>query len=261
MQDVCDEFSALLNKGIGVLVSSLMCKINRALQIMSKMPWSTLEEVGDQSEYVSQIDAILKEEMPMVAHVVSPNYHTYFCTQTASKFIPAFISYIFKCKRIGELGGQQLALDSSVLTGILLRLPELGKGDSVEKGTKDGGGDKKGSPVKASAANSKPTPLARYIRREMGKAEALCKTLVSPAERMIVTFTSLLREQAKTEELVKIMNLRGIKKSDQQMLFEDYNKTVSPSEQLAPVIESEGGLGKLFSKFEQIKLPQIKTSS
>jgi len=101
----------------------------------------------------------------------------------------------------------------------------------------------------------KANPYTRYVKREMGKAEALLKTLVSPAERMITTFTSLLRENGKVEDIVKIMMLRGIKKSDQQTLFEQYNLTVNPEDRLAPVMEGGlTGLGKLFSKLEQVQV-------
>jgi len=114
---------------------------------------------------------------------------------------------------------------------------------------------KKGTPRKDKNKGPRNTAYTRYVKREMGKAEALLKTLVSPAERMIVTFTSLLRENGKVDDLVKIMMLRGIKKSDQQALFEAYNLTVNPEDRLSPVMEGGlSGLGKLFSKLEQVQV-------
>jgi len=255
MNDTTEEFATLINKGIGVVVSGIFNKLNRVLTVMTKMPWATWEAVGDQSDYVNQINNIFREDAPVIAKLVSPAYHIFFCTQMVSRFIPSYVSSIFKCKRIGELGGQQMALDANTLTSILLGIPDLGQEEADEK--KDGEtkeGEKKGTPQKKKP-QVKVTAYSKYVKREMGKAEALLKTLVSPAERMITTFTSLLRENGKVEDLVKIMMLRGIKKSDQQALFEGYNLTVNPEDRLAPVMEGGlTGLGKLFSKLEQVQV-------
>jgi len=149
-----------------------------------------------------------------------------------------------------------MSLDANTLTSILLGIPDLGKeeGDEKETSGETKEVEKKGTPKKKKPT-VKATAFTRYVKREMGKAEALLKTLVSPAERMIVTFTSLLRENAKVDDLVKIMILRGIKKSDQQSLFEAYNLTVNPEDRLSPVMEGGlSGLGKLFSKLEQVQV-------
>lgn len=90
-----------------------------------------------------------------------------------------------------------------------------------------------------------PRAFVRYVNKEMGRAEALLKTLMSPSERLIPTFKALL-PKSKNEELVKIMSLRGLKKSEQQALLQEYNKTVAAEERVDPSLVSESNLRKLF---------------
>jgi hypothetical protein len=72
-------------------------------------------------------------------------------------FIPHLIQTLFKCRRISEVGAQQLMLDFTAIKTILLELPKSGKPD--------------------------PAPVTRYskhVQKEMGKAELLLKVISSP---------------------------------------------------------------------------------
>lgn len=47
-----DEFSAVITKALVTLVHGLETKFDSEMAAMTRVPWGTLESVGDQSEYV-----------------------------------------------------------------------------------------------------------------------------------------------------------------------------------------------------------------
>lgn len=47
-----DEFSAVITKSLITLVHGIETKFDSEMAAMTRVPWSTLESVGDQSEYV-----------------------------------------------------------------------------------------------------------------------------------------------------------------------------------------------------------------
>lgn len=57
-----DEFSAVITKALMTLVHGLETKFDAEMAAMTRVPWSALESVGDQSEYayMNSIDRSVK---------------------------------------------------------------------------------------------------------------------------------------------------------------------------------------------------------
>ena len=89
------------------LVQGLMASLEPSVQTMVKMPWMTIEGVGDESPYVGAIRAELKAFIPTLRSLLSPVYFRNFCDKFASAFLPHFGRSLTKCKRIGDMGAQQ----------------------------------------------------------------------------------------------------------------------------------------------------------
>jgi len=49
-----DEFSGVITKALSTLVLGLETRLENELANMARLPWATLESVGDQSEYALQ---------------------------------------------------------------------------------------------------------------------------------------------------------------------------------------------------------------
>jgi len=209
-------FGVLSSKGLTVLVNNTMARVTKVLNAMIRLPWATWANVGDSSDYVNQINAIFLEELPTIIKMLSPIYHGNYCLQVAHKLIPAFEEAIFKCKRVSELGAQQLSLDAHALKTFLLDMPNIGADE-----------DHKAGPTRS---------FTRYVTREMSRVESILKTLICPTDKLIATFRALLAKDAKSataaEQLVKIMDLRGLKKSEQQSLVDIYNNTCKPEDKI-----------------------------
>uniref|UniRef100_A0A0E0CBT6 Uncharacterized protein n=1 Tax=Oryza meridionalis TaxID=40149 RepID=A0A0E0CBT6_9ORYZ len=199
ISEVQDEFSAVIMKALMTLVHGLETKFDAEMVAMTRVPWSTLESVGDQSEYVNGISSILSSSIPVLGNLLSPTYFQYFLDKLAASLGPRFYLNIYKCKHISETGAQQMLLDTQAVKTILLDIPSLGK--------------------QSTAAAS----YSKFVSREMSKAEALLKVILSPVDSVANTYRALLPEGTPLE-FQRILDLKGLKKADQQTILEDFNK-------------------------------------
>lgn len=199
MSEVQDEFSAVITKALVTLVLGLETKFDNEMAGMTRVPWGSLESVGDQSEYVNGINMILTSSIPILGSLLSPIYFQFFLDKLASSLGPRFYANIFKCKHISETGAQQMLLDTQAVKTILLDIPSLGRQTS-------------------SAAS-----YTKFVSREMSKAEALLKVILSPIDSVADTYRALLPEGTPME-FQRILELKGLKKADQQTILDDFNK-------------------------------------
>ncbi|KAJ8484465.1 hypothetical protein OPV22_016950 [Ensete ventricosum] len=199
MSEVQDEFSAVITKALVTLVHGLETKFDAEMTAMTRVPWATLESVGDQSEYVNGINSILASSIPVLGSLLSTTYFQFFSDKLASSLGPRFYLNIFKCKHISETGAQQMLLDTQAVKTILLEIPALGK--------------------QATVASS----YSKFVSREMSKAEALLKVILSPIDSVASTYRALLPEGTPAE-FQRILDLKGLKKADQQAILDDFNK-------------------------------------
>ncbi|XP_020220737.1 vacuolar protein sorting-associated protein 53 A isoform X2 [Cajanus cajan] len=235
MSEVQDEFSAVITKSLVTLVHGLETKFDIEMAAMTRVPWGTLESVGDQSEYVNAINLILTTSIPALGSLLSPVYFQFFLDKLASSLGPRFYSNIFKCKQISETGAQQMLLDTQAVKTILLEVPSLGR--------------------QTSGAAS----YSKFVSREMSKAEALLKVILSPVDSVADTYRALLPEGTPME-FQRILELKGLKKSDQQSILDDFNKhgpgikqtqvapTIVPAPPVAPVVPSPSAVGLIATR-------------
>ncbi|GAB2220697.1 hypothetical protein Droror1_Dr00008364 [Drosera rotundifolia] len=199
MSEVQDEFKAVIVKALVTLVLGLETKFDAEMGAMTRVPWATLESVGDQSEYVNGINTILTTSVPLLGSLLSPIHFEFFLDKLASSLSPRFNQNIFKCKQISETGAQQMLLDTQAVKTTLLEVPSLGR-------------------QAPGAAN-----YSKFVGREMSKAEALLKVILSPMDSVADTYRALLPEGTPAE-FQRILELKGLKKADQQTVLEDFNK-------------------------------------
>ncbi|XP_058071622.1 vacuolar protein sorting-associated protein 53 A [Magnolia sinica] len=199
MSEVQDEFSVVITKALITLVHGLETKFDAEMAAMTRVPWGTLESVGDQSEYVNGINSILSSSIPVLGSLLSPIYFQFFLDKLAASLGPRFYLNIYKCKQISETGAQQMLLDTQAVKTILLDIPALGRQASGAAG------------------------YSKFVSREMSKAEALLKVILSPIDSVGDTYRALLPEGTPSE-FQRILELKGLKKADQQTILDDFNK-------------------------------------
>ncbi|KAL0303081.1 UNVERIFIED_CONTAM: Vacuolar protein sorting-associated protein 53 A [Sesamum radiatum] len=183
MSEVQDEFSAVITKALITLVHGIETKFDTEMAAMTRVPWGTLESVGDQSEYVNGINTILTASIPVLGRLLSPIYFQFFL--------------------------DKMLLDTQAVKTILLEIPSLAKQTS------------------AAAAYSK------FVSREMSKAEALLKVILSPVDSVADTYCALLPEGPQKDRPAK--HTRRL----QQTWSRTYQPSMKPVVPAAPVTATQ----------------------
>nr|VDC71204.1 unnamed protein product [Brassica rapa] len=199
MSEVQDEFSAVITKSLVTLVLGIETKFDNEMAAMTRVPWGTLDSVGDQSGYVNGINTILSSSIPVLGNLLTPVYFQFFLDKLASSLGPRFYANIFRCKQLSETGAQQMLLDTQAMKTILLEIPSLARQTST-------------------AAS-----YSKFVSREMSRAEALLKVILSPIDSVADTYRALFPEGTPME-FQRILELKGLKKADQQSILDDFNK-------------------------------------
>ncbi|PAA84950.1 hypothetical protein BOX15_Mlig013578g1, partial [Macrostomum lignano] len=199
-----DNFHSVINACVQLLVSDVESACEPPLTAMQKMSWNTVEAVGDQSPYVSSIGSHLSTNVPVIRDGLtsSRKYFTQFCSKFVSTFAPKFRAALFKCRPVSTVGAEQLLLDTHSLKTLLLSLPSLA------------------SPLQ----RKPPAAYTKLVVREMTKAEMLMKVVLSEHtnhQAFVESFCRLLPDSDLTE-YQKVLDMKGVKRSEQMALIDAY---------------------------------------
>ncbi|KAK9858463.1 hypothetical protein WJX84_000384 [Apatococcus fuscideae] len=197
-----DEFQAVITSALNVLLLGLETRLEASLTQMARISWSSLESVGDQSDFVNSFSKTLSELGPKIGSALNDNHFRFFCDKLANSLAPRFFEAIFRCRKIGEAGSQQLLLDTQAIKGLLLEFPTAGRPNSV-------------------AAPS----FATFVGREMGKAEALLKVVGSRPENLVENFFTLMPAGA-APDFQRVIELKVLRRQEQQSLVEAFSRRI-----------------------------------
>lgn len=197
-----DTFSTVISSSIQLLVQDLDAACDPALIAMSKMPWQNVEHVGDQSPYVTSVILHIKQNVPIIRDNLASTrkYFTQFCIKFANSFIPKFITHLFKCKPISMVGAEQLLLDTHSLKMILLDLPSIG----------------------SQVVRKAPASYTKIVVKGMTRAEMILKVVMAPHEPLVVFVDNYIKllTDCNTETFQKILDMKGLKRSEQSGMLE-----------------------------------------
>mmetsp|Transcript_9122 Transcript_9122/g.13732 ORF Transcript_9122/g.13732 Transcript_9122/m.13732 type:complete len:855 (-) Transcript_9122:168-2732(-) len=119
-------FTDVIAHAIRILVGGVLGQTEGALKVMKKIPWGTLQAVGDDSPYISMIKTILMDCIPRIRHALSPLWYKNFCTNFATEFLDQFLNNIMTQKKICPVGAEQLLLDTNCLKTMITQLHHIG---------------------------------------------------------------------------------------------------------------------------------------
>lgn len=230
LSDEKDIFHRVISNCIQLLVQDLESGCEYGLNVMSKVQWHSISNVGDQSQFVNLIVKELKHFIPIIRDnlATSRKYYTQFCLKFISSFIPKYINNLFKCRPTQQvpssssvvnymdgqnvLGCEQLLLDTHSLKTVLLDLPSIN-----------------------SQVNRKaPASYTKVVIKGMTKAEMIIKIVMASVQPPYQAFTEQylkLLPDSSLHEFQKILDMKGIRRVDQMQLVELFKKQ-APKEML-----------------------------
>ncbi len=201
LQSQADTFMGIASATVRALVHRVEVDIEPTWREMRNTGWSKMESVGDQSSYVAELLRRIKTRAAeILAMLHKPQYARAFCDNVVELIANAYLSNIFQCKPISEVGAEQMLLDSYVL--------------------------KKGFEELLIIASPQGTaPPAGYVKRvaqSMSKLDPILKTIQvrpSPPEALVQAYLIHIADRSDTN-FRKILELKGIRKQDQGHLLE-----------------------------------------
>ncbi|CCG83298.1 putative GARP complex subunit Vps53 [Taphrina deformans PYCC 5710] len=198
-------FLSLTNRSLTLLVSHLEKVIDNALKEMSKIPWSEVSEVGDQSQYVSLLIAgLLREGKRVLQNLGKEKFVRTFCDRVVEGFVNAYVASIGRCRPVSEIGAEQMLLDIHAIKVALLNLP--------------------GSETTAS--------YTKLVNKQMLHLETLLKVLLSsatPPDGLIQNYLYLIQDK-NTVNFIKVLDIKGVPKYQQQPILNKFITTLQSYE-------------------------------
>jgi hypothetical protein len=213
-----EVFYSLTASALKTLSGVVACLLDGPLSRLSKNDWSRLTEVGDQSTYVVEMQRSLKLVFPIVRKRLEDAPFRQFCDKFVRAFLLRYQASIYRCKKVGEMGAQQLLLDAQAIRSMLLSAPSirpasdkalaaLAADKPVEEDEDAGAGHDE-------APAPPPAVYAKFVQKEVPRVELLLKIISTPRERFADTIKALWGE-ASESELTRVMDLKGMNKKEQ----------------------------------------------
>ncbi|KAF9326080.1 Vacuolar protein sorting-associated protein 53 [Podila minutissima] len=205
METERQAFLFIISSCTRALVRAVENHYEPAMVNMSKLPWATVEYVGDQSEYVSSIHNTLKTCVGGTQELITnKRYFRTFCDKLIESFVSRFAVNLTRCKPISEIGAEQMLLDTQAVKSLLIDIPNLGLETTA--------------PV--------PTSFVKFVNRGLGKVETILKTAMSPHEplEMFIDHYFLLISDRNLSNFQRILELKGLKRTDQQQMVDIFQK-------------------------------------
>lgn len=203
----------VISSCIQLLVQDLEAGCESSLQVMSKIQWQNIKNVGDQSSYINSLYSNFKQTVPIIRDYLSTSrkYFIQFCHKFVNVFIPKFINVLLKCKLTSSdgvsnvLGCEQLLLDTHSLKTALLDLPSIG-----------------------SNVNRKPpTSYTKVVVKDMTRAEMVIKIVMTPLHPTN-NFTHQLQKllpDVTLAEYQKILDMKAVRRIDQIQLIDTFKRS------------------------------------
>lgn len=205
MEPERQAFLQIISACTRTLVRAVETDYEPAMVAMSKLPWGTVEYVGDQSEYVSMIHATLKTCVGAIQELITnKRYFRTFCDKLIESFVSRFAANLTRCKPISEIGAEQMLLDTQAVKSFLIEIPNLGLETTV----------------------AVPTSFVKFVNRGLGKVETILKTAMSPHEPydMFIDHYFLLISDRHLGNFQRILELKGLKRTEQQHMVDAFLK-------------------------------------
>lgn len=200
-----DIFNELINGCIQLLIQHIEFNCESAFSAMVKTQWSSVETPVKHSQFVDDITNPLQIQIPIIRNNLKEGrkYFVQLCNKFITLFTHKYITNLFRCKLLSQGGAEQLLLDTHTLKRFLVDLPCY---DSDIK--------------------TAPTSYTKAAVKGMSKAEMVLKVVLvphHPTDSFIESYFKLLPE-SNSVEFQRILEVKGLKKSEVNQLLEAYNK-------------------------------------
>jgi hypothetical protein len=228
-EEAQEVFYALTASALKTLSGFVASLLDASLSKLSTAPWTTLTEVGDQSAYVADLTRLLRRVFPVVRRRLDEAVFRSFADKFVRAFVARYQAAVYRAKRIGETGAQQLLLDAQAIKSSILGAPALPPAtdrllSAIASGNasilaaaeeeEEVASKEAADAAAAEGSASAPSVYVKFVQREMPRVELLLKIVSTPKDRFADTIKALWGEATMTE-LTRVMDLKNMAKKEQ----------------------------------------------
>ena len=152
----------------------------------------------DTNAFVVGISKILNDEFNFIKNILQEEFLCHYLNVVPKIISESLITYIYKIKRIDEVGAQEIYTNIGELKNIILNLYYI-----VVKPV----------PGQNKENDSKYNCLNMILKKEMSRVENRLKTLGSNVSEFGNAYKNFVEDKSR-EDFDKLLQLRGIRKND-----------------------------------------------
>ena len=202
---------------------------------MQGLNWATMSAVGEESPYVYKWQSILQEMIPKIKQILTEVYFKNFCTKLATDILARYLDVILKQRRISEIGTQQLLLDTYNIKTLLLQLENLGLSSDND------------------AKSNPSSTFVKLVNSRITNIETILKLISTPEELLLERF-KIMWPEGQASDLQIVMNLKDMKKSEQQKFLESLGISFTKSNNQ---LNQTSGISNLTSMFQSTSVSSL----
>ncbi|KTW27859.1 uncharacterized protein T551_02826 [Pneumocystis jirovecii RU7] len=217
-----EMFLNIAGVSIKSLVKIVEANLSGPFKDMVKIDWSQLENIVDQSAYVIGITSVLKDmSKKIIEKIPIEKFVRTFCDKIVESFLDNFIFYITRSRPISEIGAEQMISDLYSIKMTLLKLPVIT--------------NKKNAQAHIS--------YTKFVNKGISRIETILKVLltqINSSEEFVNNYFIWIGDK-NASNFLKILELKGIRKQEQNQLLDIFNIQVSEHSDLidsSPLLES-----------------------
>lgn len=200
------EYSNIVAHSLETLKCGLELKLEPCMKIIRKAKWNLDDYEGDQSDYITQLEDILKTTIPLCQKVLSPFHYSFLCDSFGVSFFALVVTTLYKCSRISDEGAHRLLMDIQAMKMTLLAV-----------------------------TGCNTARFVHMIDRESSKAKAMLKVILAPLDTLVTTYCALIKD-GDAEDFQKILKMKGIKGAEKRNQLNKYLYPTPPTPPTPPAI-------------------------
>lgn len=227
LQSQADTFMGIAGAAIRALVRKVEIDCDAAWREMRNTRWSQLENVGDQSTYVSELLRNVRSRSSEILKLLhKQQYARAYCDNLVEDLTNTYITNVPACRPISEVGAEQMLLDFYAFKKAFTDLPSLS-----------------GTPMPQASA----TAYAKRVATTTAKIDPLLKTLQvrpSPPEALVQAYLIHVGDSSEPN-FRKILELKGVIKREQPHLVELFHAHRSNPSQASNLVANSPLVGHM----------------
>jgi hypothetical protein len=236
-----EQIQKLNYEATHILALSIVSKVQPCLTALKEgkgfVSTSSSSIINDENKYMKVMKRTLKKELESKTKM---SCFAYLCQLVVTTLCPLYLSSLkHPSFKINELIAQQMLMNLQELKHFFSSLPDWQQQDANDN-------------ISLSSSVSGFKPYLKIVQKEFLPLENILKILTMPNQMLIETMRNV-NQDITYAEMTEILDMRNLSSSEQNKLFQLYNKSQPKDSKLIIQIQKKKFMGKLNEIVADVK--------